>query len=84
MRDIVTTTHFERELVAFARKHPEYKELVRSIMQGIASGSIRSHALHGQMKGTFSARISQLYRLIFVLTPDTATFIDIGSHDEVY
>lgn len=42
------------------------------------------HALHGKLTGFHSARIAQAYRLVFVLEPDTVTFIDIGSHDEVY
>jgi mRNA-degrading endonuclease YafQ of YafQ-DinJ toxin-antitoxin module len=53
-------------------------------MYGIADGSVRTHTLHGAMKGSHAARISQAYRLVFALEPDTIVFIDIGSHDEVY
>ena len=53
-------------------------------MHDIANGSGRIHALHGTMKGVHAARILQAYRIIFVFDPDVVTFIDIGSHDEVY
>ena len=55
-------------------------------MERVASGSrlAHTHTLHGSLKGFYSARISQSYRLVFALEPDAVIFIDIGSHDEVY
>lgn len=86
MREIITTSRFERRLVKFVRQHPDFKKSVRSLILYIADGDswIRAHPLHGQMKGTYAARISQSYRLVFVLEPEAVVFIDIGSHDEVY
>lgn len=86
MREIITTTRFERRLVRFARQHPDFKIAIRSLMLHIAGGGSTSniHPLHGQMKGAYAARISQSYRLVFVLEPEAVVFIDIGSHDEVY
>lgn len=84
MREIVTTPRFDRRLVSFVKRHPEFKELIRQLMRDIALGKGKTHILHGVMKGSCSARISQSYRVVFVLEPDEVTFIDIGSHDEVY
>ena len=56
-------------------------------MDGIAAGEragLGIQMLHGKLAGFHSARISQEYRLVFAFEPDAVTFIDIGSHDEVY
>ncbi len=86
MREIVTTSRFERRLVRFVRQHPDFKIVIRATMHRIASGNptTRIHTLHGQMKGAYAARISKQYRLVFALESDAVIFIDIGSHDEVY
>ena len=86
MREVVTTPRFERRLVRFVQQHPNFKSTVRTIMHSIASENpaTRIHALHGQMRGIYAARISQEYRLVFTLEPNAVIFIDIGSHDEVY
>ena len=62
------------------------EEKVEQAMERVASGSrlAHTHTLHGSLKGFYSARISQSYRLVFALEPDAVIFIDIGSHDEVY
>ncbi|MHB8913734.1 MAG: type II toxin-antitoxin system RelE/ParE family toxin [Minisyncoccota bacterium] len=84
MREIVTTPRFDRRLVSFTKRHPEFKEVIRELMRDIARGTCKKHALHGVMKGSYSARVSQSYRLVFALEPDAVIFIDMGSHDEVY
>lgn len=84
MREIFTTPRFDRRLVLFVKRHPVLKEHTRELMRSIANGNVRTHVLHGAMKGAYAARISQQYRLVFALEPDAITFIDIGSHDEVY
>ena len=84
MREVVTTPRFDKRLVSFAKRHPEFKELVRKLMSDIALGESKTHVLHGVMRGSRAARISQQYRLVFVLESDAVIFIDIGSHDEVY
>ncbi len=84
MREITTTPRFERRLVSFVKRHPAFKDKIRGIMKGVARGSHRVHALHGDMRGLYATHISQSYRLIFALEPDSVIFIDIGSHDEVY
>lgn len=84
MREIVTTPRFDKRLVSFAKRHSEFKRIIRQLMRDIALGKGKTHVLHGVMKGSCSARISQSYRVIFVLESDAVTFIDIGSHDEVY
>ncbi len=87
MRQKRATARFLRVLGAFLAKHPEEEEVVNEVMNMVVAGErggLRIHALHGPMKGAYAARISQGYRLVFVLEPDAVIFIDIGSHDEVY
>lgn len=86
MRAIITTSRFERRLVRFIRQHPDFKTTVRVLMRRLVEEdpTVSVHTLHGQMSGMCAARISQSYRLVFVLEPGVVVFIDIGSHDEVY
>jgi mRNA-degrading endonuclease YafQ of YafQ-DinJ toxin-antitoxin module len=61
MRSIETTPRFEKVLVAFIRKHPQLRDVVKKTMFRIASGehtSLAVHPLKGSMKGYFSARLS--------------------------
>lgn len=59
MREIVTTPRFDKRLVSFVKRHPEFKEFIRELMHDIALGKSKTHVLHGVMKGSFAARISQ-------------------------
>jgi len=84
MREIRSTSRYQRRLETFLDKHPDLEELIESLVDRIAAGNARAHALHGPLKGYHAARVSQSYRLIFALEPDAVVFIDIGAHDDVY
>lgn len=87
MRRRFASASFLKTYGAFLRKHPDLEGKTEEVMDRIATGEragLGIHALHGRLAGFHSARIAQAYRLVFVLEPDTVTFIDIGSHDEVY
>ena len=87
MKRRFASANFLKTYGVFLRKHPDLEQKIEEIMDRIATGEragLSIHALHGKLAGFHSARISQEYRLIFVLNSDTVTFIDIGSHDEVY
>lgn len=46
---------------------------------------LKNHALTGKMKGTFAFSITHGKRVVYeLLTKDSAIFIDVGSHEEVY
>ena len=47
--------------------------------------SLRLHKLTGNLKNFWSISITRNFRLIYQLkSKDTAYFVDIGTHDEVY
>ena len=88
MRAIFTTGRFEKRLTAFVHRHPELASETQSIMQLIATdpyaAPLRTHRLKGVLVGCLASRLSREYRIVFVLAADRVTFIDIGTHDEVY
>ena len=46
---------------------------------------LKIHPLTGKLKGLYSFSISYGKRVIYMIVKkDTALFIDVGSHDEVY
>ena len=59
-------------------------EAMLLIGENPAAPSLRTHVLKGTFAGCFAARLSREYRIVFVLAPDRVTFIDIGTHDDVY
>lgn len=87
MREVRATSRFHHRLKSFLAKHPEFESAIDAAIERMRTGTpvgLRVHALHGSLKGAYAASISRAYRLIFTLEPDVVTFIDIGSHDEVY
>ena len=86
MRRKILTPSFLRSLALFIRHHPDLEDKSRYMIEHIVTDAspIHIHPLHGSLKGLYAARISQSYRVIFVLEPDAVIFIDIGSHDEMY
>jgi len=87
MRKIFATPRFEKKLGQFIATHPELEAAVEYAMRCVASdrkNGLRVHALKGLLKGCRAARISYEYRIVFVLKKEAVTFIDIGTHDDVY
>lgn len=46
--------------------------------------SLRLHKLTGDLQELWSISISKSIRIIYILNADTAYFVDLGTHDEVY
>ncbi len=46
--------------------------------------SLRIHKLTGELKELWSVSINKSVRMVYLIVKDTAYFIDIGTHDEVY
>lgn len=46
--------------------------------------SLRLHKLSGELEELWSISITRSIRMVYILAEETAYFIDIGSHDEVY
>ena len=69
-------------------RHPDLSATVDEVMlligENPAAPSLRTHGLKGAFAGCSASRLSREYRIVFVLAPDRVTFIDIGTHDDVY
>ena len=46
--------------------------------------SLRLHKLSGEIDNRWSISITMSIRMVYILEEDTAYFIDVGTHDEVY
>jgi addiction module RelE/StbE family toxin len=88
MRRVFFASRFEKKLKTFNSKHPEFSTELEAVIIAIAidahAPSLKVHRLHGQLRNCFAARITHQYRIVFVLDFDRVTFIDIGTHDDVY
>jgi addiction module RelE/StbE family toxin len=88
MRRVFATSRFQKRLAIFLSHHPELSATVDEVMllieQNPAAPSLRTHRLKGAFVGCSASRLSRDYRIIFLLAADRVTFIDIGTHDDVY
>ncbi len=75
---------------AFIRQHPEllkqYEKALLLLEHNPHHPSLRLHPLNGKLKGLHSVSINISYRLTIelIITEQTITLINVGSHDEVY
>jgi addiction module RelE/StbE family toxin len=88
MRRILATPRFLKRLAIFLSRLPDLStavdEAMLLIVQDPTAPSLRTHRLKGAFAGCSASRLSREYRIVFVLAPDRVTFIDIGTHDDVY
>jgi addiction module RelE/StbE family toxin len=88
MRRVFATPRFQKRLATFLSRHPDLSvtvdEVVLQIEQNPAAPSLHTHRLKGPFSGCSASRLSREYRIVFVLAADRVTFIDIGTHDDVY
>jgi mRNA interferase YafQ len=82
MRRVFATPRFQKRLSTFLS--PTVDEVMLLIEQNPATPALRTHRLKGAFTGCSVSRLSRDYRIVFVLTADRVTFIDIGTHDDVY
>jgi mRNA-degrading endonuclease YafQ of YafQ-DinJ toxin-antitoxin module len=88
MRRVFFASRFEKKLKAFHSHHPEFSSSAEAAIMAIAkdpyASALRTHRLNGTLADCFASRLSREYRIVFVLASDRVTFIDIGTHDDVY
>ncbi|HCB35314.1 MAG: hypothetical protein A2W52_00440 [Candidatus Taylorbacteria bacterium RIFCSPHIGHO2_02_49_25] len=88
MLRIETTPRFERRLIAFLKSHPDLRERTRALIDRLAENPFdphnKTHKLSGKLKEFWGVEIAWSYRIVFLLTDESVTLINIGSHDEVY
>ena len=78
------TPTFKKRLRKFLKKHPELELDIQSKIDLLAEDpfhpSLRTHKVFGD----WAAWVTWEYRLIFEITTAKVTFLNIGTHDEVY
>jgi mRNA interferase YafQ len=88
MRRVFFASRFEKKLKIFHSRHPEFSAAIEAAVTAIAKdphvSSLHTHRLKGPLSDCFASRLSREYRIIFVLAADRVTFIDVGTHDDVY
>ena len=89
MRRIFTTARFEKRLKAFLSLHPDLSDEIEATMIAMVEfpqlpPGYRPHRLKGYLAGCYAIRLSYEYRIVFVPATGRITFIDIGTHDDVY
>jgi mRNA-degrading endonuclease YafQ of YafQ-DinJ toxin-antitoxin module len=88
MREIFTTSRFDKRLTAFINRHPELRAETKSVIELIAqdprASSLGTHRLKGPLAECFASRLSRAYRIVFIFNAVRVVFLDIGTHDDVY
>jgi len=90
MYALVWTAHFTRAAKKIAKRHPELKKKVASILRDLEKDPfqphLKCHHLGGKLKGKQAVSITDDYRITMtiVITEEEIQLLDIGPHDEVY
>ena len=70
------------------KKNPALEKSFRNVLNGLTTDpftpSLKTHPLRGKLKGRYACSLTHSLRIIFSLTDEYVTLIDIGSHDYVY
>ena len=89
MPKLITTKTYERQLLAFRKKHPglreSYARTLRLLEVNPHHPSLRLHKLKGKLRVYYSVAINMKYRIMidFIIKDDLILLIAIGSHEEL-
>ena len=76
---------FKRKIAGHAEKVGKFWRVVEIFRNDPFHSSLKTHKLSGKMKHLLSFSVEYDLRVIFYFSDDnTARFVDIGTHDEVY
>jgi mRNA-degrading endonuclease YafQ of YafQ-DinJ toxin-antitoxin module len=90
MYTVETTSAFDRRADRFFRQHPElrsrFADFVLELRRDPHQPHLRLHRLSGKFDGLHAASFTYSIRVILtvLVTEQSITLIDIGTHDEVY
>jgi len=91
MVEVIWDDQFIKIFKKWSKKHPDLLDEFRYKLEIFCTdpfdSRLKSHALHGELKGLYAARISFQYRLVFSFLDNSYTqvvLVDIGTHEEVY
>lgn len=84
----ITLSKVEKKLIKYAKYDREIFDLIRKQLKLFEENenypSLRNHRLKGHLKDYWSISINTSVRIIYYIEDNTAYFINIGTHDEVY
>lgn len=64
--------------------HKRFKERLYKFTQNPDDNVLLNHALGGKMSGFRSFSVTGDIRIVYYIYEDTAYFVDIGTHNQVY
>jgi len=85
---LVTTKRFDKNLIRFLKVHPELKQKVKVLLTQLVKNpfnpKLKTHKLSGNFSDLHASSLSYSYRVVFHISNDTITMINIGAHEDVY
>ncbi len=97
VRHLLVTSTFQRAAKRAAKQHPELvaaiKDTLETLSANMFSPSLRTHKLHGELRGYWACSVRYDWRIVFGIgdpveidgfTAETITLFTMGTHDEVY
>lgn len=90
MYKLIFTKTYLKKLSRFLKKHPDIESIYTKCISLLESNpyhpSLRLHKLSGDLKELHSISITIKYRMTieFLITSNTITPVNIGTHEEVY
>ncbi|OGD04166.1 hypothetical protein A3E17_03405 [Candidatus Amesbacteria bacterium RIFCSPHIGHO2_12_FULL_48_14] len=83
--EVEFSSHFLDQAKKLTQKEKEVlAEKVELFRKNPRDPRLKTHALTGKLKGSFSFSVTYSKRAIFVLSGNTAIFAEMGTHDHVY
>lgn len=88
MKHIELTKQFEKSYKKRIAPHSKFKATyissVRAFKEGERGHPLNDHALKGKLNGKRAFSIANDIRVVYEETEEAYTFLDIGSHNQVY
>jgi addiction module RelE/StbE family toxin len=76
--------HFKKRISPSSKLVDQFEERLKLFMLGIRDYPLDDHSLMGKLAGKRAFSVANDVRVVYIETDDTYTFIDIGSHNQVY
>ncbi len=87
-RLITPSKRFQKKLRLFLTKYPHLKSKLAKIFDQLAidpfTPNLETHKLSGELKYFYACKIDYDNRLVFEISPEEITLLNIGTHDMVY
>ena len=76
---------FKRKIVAGSERETRLRSKIALFMNDPFDSALKTHKLSGRLKGYWSFSLEYDLRVIFYFEDaETAVFVDLGTHKEVY